>query len=115
VAVEFQWVVAISLIVMAVALVVIAVEVGLMRRFGIPLVRPKDFDKRIFESHSHLHLGPAGVAGSVSGYAIFVYRDGRWIIEADLSAPGYEPSPPTLPGSYEGHVLKKESSPAPDH
>jgi hypothetical protein len=113
VAVEFQWAVAISLVVMAVALVVIAAEVGIMRRFGVPIGRPPEFKR--FESHSHLHHGPAGVAGTISGYAIYVYRDGRWIIEADLSAPGYEPSPPTLPGSYEGHVLKKESTPAPDH
>ena len=59
------------------------------------------------------HHAPSfeGPSGSRSGYAIYVYRSGRWEIEADLSAPGHEPSAPTLPGSYEGQVIKKESAP----
>ena len=61
-------------------------------------------------SHSVPHHG--GVVGSAAGYAIYVYRGGRWELEADLSAPGYEPSAPTLEGSYEGQVIKKESAPA---
>lgn len=48
---------------------------------------------------------------SRGGFGIFVYRNNRWELESDLSAPGYEPSPPTIPGSFEGQVVKKESWP----
>lgn len=44
------------------------------------------------------------------GFAIFVYRDGSWHLEADLSAPGCEVSPPTINGSFNGQVVKKEST-----
>lgn len=61
---------------------------------------------------SNIYTPLGGVLGSAAGYAIFVYRAGRWVLEEDLSAPGYEPSAPNLEGSYEGQVIKKESSPA---
>ena len=57
---------------------------------------------------SHAVTGPLG---SPHGYAIYVYRQGQWALEADLSATGCEPSSPGLPGSYEGQVVKKESQP----
>jgi hypothetical protein len=46
------------------------------------------------------------------GFGIYIYRSNRWELESDLSAPGYEPSPPTFPGAFEGHVVKKESWPS---
>ena len=46
---------------------------------------------------------------SPAGYAIYVHRGDRWEVEADLSAPGYEPSATTLAGAYEGQVIKKKS------
>ncbi|MBI3865256.1 MAG: hypothetical protein HY290_25560 [Planctomycetia bacterium] len=49
------------------------------------------------------------ILSSPAGYAIFVYRNKNWVLEADLSNPGYEAVPPTIPGSYEGQVVKKES------
>jgi len=49
------------------------------------------------------------------GYGIYIYRNGRWELESDLSAPGYEPSPPTLAGGFEGHVVRKESWPKAGH
>jgi hypothetical protein len=55
-----------------------------------------------------------GVTASAAGYAIYVYRQGRWELESDLSAPGYEPSPPSIPGAFEAQVIKKESRPAGD-
>jgi hypothetical protein len=55
-----------------------------------------------------------GVTASAAGYAIYVYRQGRWELESDLSAPGYEPSPPSIPGAFETQVIKKESRPASD-
>lgn len=112
--VEFQWAVAIGLFVLDVAAIVIAFEMGKLRR-GLPTAGAKEVCKDFSLSHSHQHLFHHGVTGSHAGYAIYVFREGRWVIEADLSAPGYEPSPPTLPGSFEGHVLKKESTPSPGH
>ena len=44
------------------------------------------------------------------GFAIFVYRDGSWHLEADLSAPGCEVCPPTIKGSFDGQVVKKEAT-----
>jgi hypothetical protein len=55
-----------------------------------------------------------GVMGTPAGYAIYVYRDGRWDLEADLSQPGYEPAPPSIAGAYEGQAVKKESLPMRD-
>ena len=55
-----------------------------------------------------------GYGASPCGYAIYVYRSGRWELEADLSAPGFEPSAPGLRGAYEGQVIKKESAPSAD-
>jgi hypothetical protein len=53
-----------------------------------------------------------GMPGPPGGFSIYVFRNGRWELESDLSAPGFEPSPPTIPGSFEGHVIKKQSRPA---
>ena len=53
-----------------------------------------------------------GVFSSPCGFAIYVFRKGRWELESDLSAPGCEPSPPSIPGAFEGHVVKKESRPS---
>lgn len=49
------------------------------------------------------------ILSSPAGYGIFVFRDKRWVIESDLSNPGYEAVPPTMDGAYEGQVVKKES------
>lgn len=52
-----------------------------------------------------------GLMGSPAGYAIYVYRDGKWLMEADLSRPGFESMPPSMQGAYEGQVVKRESIP----
>jgi hypothetical protein len=49
------------------------------------------------------------ILSSPAGYAIFVFRHKRWVIESDLSNPGYEAVPPSIEGAYEGQVVKKES------
>ncbi len=46
-----------------------------------------------------------------AGFAIYMFRNNRWVLEADLSAPGCESTPPSIPGSFEGQVVRKESSP----
>ncbi len=82
-----------------------------LRRMRLGLVAREGYGD---EDEHTSHHSPTfrGVAGSPAGYAIYVYRAGRWELEADLSAPGYEPSSPTLHGAYEGQVIKKESAPA---
>lgn len=55
-------------------------------------------------STHHTFSGPHG------GFAVYVYRDGHWHLEADMSAPGCEAAPPAIKGSFEGQVVKKEST-----
>jgi hypothetical protein len=40
------------------------------------------------------------------GYAIYVYRGTKWVLEHDLSAPGFRPVPPRLDGAYEGQAIR---------
>jgi hypothetical protein len=89
-------------VVASVALVVLAYEVRQMRQMG-QTVGP--FIGR--------HTGSSQAVGPISacGFAVYVYRNNRWERESDLSAQGFEPSPPTIPGAFEGHVVKKESRP----
>ena|SRR5258708_5994260 len=47
--------------------------------------------------------------GSPGGYALFVFRQGRWMLEEDLSQPGFEAVAPVIAGAFEGQVVKKES------
>ncbi len=53
--------------------------------------------------------GPVRHGESHAGYGIYIFRNGVWELESDLSTPGYEPSPPVLPGQYEGQAIKKQS------
>ncbi len=100
--------VVLALIASGSAQVFMALELRRMR------IRLAGKDDPVPDGHtSHGYPVYQGVMGSPGGYAIYVYRAGRWEIEADLSAPGYEPSSPTLGGAYEGQVIKKESAPAP--
>jgi hypothetical protein len=83
-----------------------------LRRIRIGLSIRKGWGDEPDGVTSHHSQVYTGMAGSPAGYAIYVYRASCWVLEADLSAPGYEPSSPTLQGAYEGQVIKKESAPA---
>ena len=48
--------------------------------------------------------GPPG-----EGYAVYMWSAGRWRLETDFSQPGYETTPPTMAGSYEGQLVRKEA------
>ena len=50
------------------------------------------------------------MGASAGGHAIFVFRQGQWALEEDLSRPGYEAVPPAIAGTFEGQVVKKESA-----
>ena len=92
-----------SAVVASVALVVLVIELRAGRVVLTHLVsRPGK------PSSSHTF----GIGASPGGFGIYVFRKNRWELESDLSAPGFEPSPPTIPGAFEGHVVKKESRPA---
>jgi hypothetical protein len=97
----FQGLTALGALIGGLALVWIAIELSGVHSVIGQIERSTG---RIGSSHAiHQH--------SRAGYGIYVYRNNRWELESDLSAPGYEPSPPTVPGAYEGHVVKKESWP----
>jgi hypothetical protein len=93
-----QFITTASAVVSSIALIVLAYELRQVRR------AVADVGRRTV--HSSQSEGPVG---SGCGYAIYVYRNSRWELESDLSAPGFEPSAPTIPGAFEGHVVKKES------
>jgi hypothetical protein len=103
------------------SLISIAVE---LRRLRSGLAKPMDGLRPVRPAHplsasagvplgasagDHPFRREVGVMGSPAGYAIFVYRQGRWELESDLSTPGYAPSAPSISGAYEGQVIKKES------
>jgi hypothetical protein len=51
-----------------------------------------------------------GMFSSKAGFAIYAFRQGKWVLEADYSKPGYEAVGPTIAGAYENQVVKKESA-----
>jgi hypothetical protein len=91
----------------AAALVFVGMEI---RRFRVQL---KHEGLRVINESGTTYASSRmlGVMGTPAGYAIYVYRGGRWDLEADLSQPGYEPAPPGIAGAYEGQAVKKESLP----
>lgn len=59
-------------------------------------------------TYSSSHVGPRVEPGG--GYGVYIFRDGRWHLEADFSRPGFEATPPTIPGQFSGQVVKREST-----
>jgi hypothetical protein len=96
-----QLITTLSALLAAAALIALAYEVSQIRH-GVT---------RISKGH-HASSQDVGPYGSPCGYAIYVFRNNRWELESDLSAPGFEPSAPSIPGAFEGHVVKKESRPS---
>jgi hypothetical protein len=95
----------IALAVSAVTLIVVAFDLRRLRiHFETSTISIVVQDDRPGDTH---HT----TVDSLSGYSIFVYRNNQWILEADLSSPGFEATPPTIPGTYDGQVVKKESVP----
>lgn len=41
-----------------------------------------------------------------SGYAIWTWTEGRWVLSSDLSESGYHAVEPTIEGAFEGHTVK---------
>lgn len=107
--------VGLSALTIAAALVFAALELQRMRmlleKLGPILAR-----RARLPDLDELHRGASGISHKVShhdvraGFAIYVFRDGKWHLEADLSAPGCESSPPVITGSFHGQVVRKEST-----
>jgi hypothetical protein len=100
-----QTILILSLIIIASTLVVGALD---LRQIRLVLAAEHRKGKK-----SHLQLSAfsaTDVVRSKAGYAIYAFRGGRWVLEADFSNPGYEPASVSMPGSYEGQVIKKESA-----
>jgi len=52
---------------------------------------------------------------SDGGYAIFIFREGRWMLEADFSEPGNEAVAPRIQGRYESQAVTTQSVRKRDH
>lgn len=48
--------------------------------------------------------------GSPAGFALFVFREGVWMLQEDYSKPGFVAVPPAMDGTFEGQVLRRESA-----
>ena len=64
---------------------------------------------RVSTEVGHVGSGHPTAIDSPAGHAIYVYRNVQWELEADFSKPGFEPSPPSIPGAYDGQAIKKQS------
>jgi hypothetical protein len=102
-----------SMLVSALALGFVAIEVRRIREEFIRVSHQFSDQSSGSLLNSSKHGG--GTRTSPAGYAIYIFRQGRWELESDLSTHGFEPSAPAIPGAYEGHVIKKESRPTVDH
>jgi hypothetical protein len=49
----------------------------------------------------------------VCGHAVFIAKDGQWILAEDMSRPGYRASPPTMEPGYDGQVITRPSARVP--
>lgn len=45
------------------------------------------------------------------GYSVYMWTDGKWVLDADMSAPGCTATVPGIDGSYEGQLVRKDSAP----
>ena len=103
-----QFIVSLSVIVAAGSLVGILLELQRLRRAMET--------RRLFSLNTHgLRASPSGGRGvapaeAAAGFAIYVFREGRWHLEADLSAPGCEATPPTIEGRFEGQVVRQQAT-----
>ncbi len=101
-----QFVVSLSTVVAAGSLIVISRNLHQLRRL---METRRLFALNEGELRATSADGKSLSSESAAGFAIYVFRDGRWHLEADLSTPGYEATPPGIPGRFEGQVVRKDS------
>ena len=99
-----QYVICLALIVIAGALVHLTLGISALVRTVA--------SKRLFSTCGRadtLSYSPAGTPSH--GFAIYMYRQGKWHLEADLSTPGCETTPPDSDGAFDGQVIRKYAAP----
>jgi hypothetical protein len=100
-----------TIVVIGVAVSAIALTFSLMELRHIRSILQMGKPARVFpvSSAGSAQRAP-GPYSSKAGFAVFAYRHGKWMLEADFSKPGYEAALPTIAGAYENQVVKKESA-----
>lgn len=102
-----QIVLGLSATVIAGSMVVLVLEMKNVRR----AVETQRHRGTHFTAAASSVLTSSGLYGAAhTGFGIYVYRDNRWHLEADLSAPGCEVTAPTMKGSFSGQVVKREAT-----
>ena len=48
------------------------------------------------------------------GQAVFISKEGQWVMADDMSRPGYRASPPTMEPSFDGQVITRPAVRTPD-
>ncbi|MEZ6132651.1 MAG: hypothetical protein R3C59_28625 [Planctomycetaceae bacterium] len=100
-----QFVIVVTLAVIAGALLSIA---SAIRELSRTIATKRLFNRRKWGTEvSCTSVGPK----PTGGFAIYMYRQGRWHLEADLSTPGCEVSPPEAEGAFDGQVVRKQAVP----
>lgn len=99
-----QFLVSASAAAVAAVMILILFEIRLIGKSLHKLANRKEI--LTTSPHSALPGKPSG-----NGYAVYMYQNGTWRLERDLSAPGCECSPPTMPGRFENQVIRRESRP----
>ncbi len=106
----FQALGAAGVVTAAVALILVSMELKQIR------LRLQNGVLRVALDEDARHCCHTGTAPrSPCGYAIFVFRDGRWVVEADFSEPGNEAVAPKIQGRYESQAVTTQSIPRHDH
>jgi hypothetical protein len=55
-------------------------------------------------------IPPLG-GGIQGGYSLWRYAEGKWVLEKDACAPGFESKPPQAKGTYEGEIRRTPGLP----
>jgi hypothetical protein len=103
-----QTIVVVGIAASAVALALCALELRQIR--SVLQLGKFSISARAWEPSTGSMQQAPGLFFSKAGFAVYTYRQGKWVLEADYSKPGYEAVGPNLVGSYENQVVKKESA-----
>ncbi len=101
-----QLIVSLSSLTIAGALIFLVIELQHVRR----AIEKKRHGAHFNNFHTSTLLSSSRLHAVHAGFGIYVYRDGCWHLEADLSAPGCEVTAPIIKGSFNGQVVKREAT-----
>jgi hypothetical protein len=101
-----EFAVSLSLLTIAAAIVCLVREHRRLRS-AVERIRVPSLTRDVYGTS--IPLTSRRAAGIANGFAIFVYREGVWHLEADLSAPGCEVTAPSIKGTFDGQVVKRDA------